>query len=155
MGLGDDELAALLEALKLEEFAPGETLIIEGTPTDVLYLVWRGSLDVSVSTEEGPLEIARVEPGEVLGEVSLLDPGPASATVRTEQGATALVLRRADLEVLWSRFPRVAEKFLRFLTYEMARRVRLALIQLNRTHAHGTTHADRVAAGATLFGGGH
>lgn len=135
LGLDPAELSALLDALEVEEVAAGETLITEGTPTDTLYLIWSGRLNVVLATPTTEMEIAELGAGDVLGEVSLIDPGPATATVRAEQGCVVLALSRERLEALWRDQPRVAGRFLRFLALELAPRIRSALTMLNRTHA--------------------
>lgn len=140
--LSEAELHALFEILQLEELDAGETLIVEGTPTDALFMVWDGELNVLVNTDDGLLEVDRASPGSLLGEISLMDPGPATATVRTEQGCTALVLDRRKLEALWRLHPRVARLFLGQLTREVAARIRLRHHQINTLHAKRASAAQ-------------
>ena len=155
LGLKPDDLDALLSVLEHEELSAGETPIAQGTDTDALYLVWSGALSVIVTTDTGEQEVAVVGPGVMLGEVSLMDPGPASATVRCEQGCSALVLPRNKLEELWANHPAVAAKFLRQLTREVAQRIRATTIQLNRIYAMGDTDDIKGVQGALLTTRGH
>jgi CRP-like cAMP-binding protein len=129
--LTESELETLFAALEVHHVPAGAALIAEDTATDALYLVWEGELDIVIETPSGKYEIARVGPGEMLGEVSLLDPGAATATVRASAGATALVLSRPRLEALWRSEPRVASAFLRELTHALAVRIRAASARLN------------------------
>ncbi len=140
LGLEPAQLDALLAALETEDVAAGETLITEGSPSDALYLVWDGSLEIEVAGRDRA--VSRLGPGEVVGEVSLLDPGPATATVRSDAGCTVLVLRRAQLEQLWAAHPAIATRFLAHLNRELARRLRRATIQLNRLRAHQMASAQ-------------
>lgn len=155
LGLEPDGLAALLQVLEYESLNAGETLIAEGTDSDALYLVWSGSLAVAVATAAGEQEVGRVGPGALLGEVSLMDPGPASATVRSDLGCTALVLPRQRLEELWTGHPRVAAKFLQQIAREVAQRIRQNTIQLNRTLASAAGSNRRGAQAAMLVAGGN
>jgi CRP/FNR family cyclic AMP-dependent transcriptional regulator len=139
LGLDASQLDALLMALEPEEVAAGETLITQGSPSDALYLVWDGWLEIELAGRTRAL--SRLGPGEVVGEVSLLDPGPATATVRSDAGCTVLVLRRARLEQLWAEHPAIATRCLAYLSREMAQRLRRTTIQLNRTRAHRMTQA--------------
>jgi CRP-like cAMP-binding protein len=132
VALSSSELDALLAALQTEYVAAGETLITQGTPSDALYLVWDGSLDVEFASKRGG-SLSRLGPGEVVGEVSLLDPGPATATVYSDAGCTVLVLRRVRLERLWNDHPGTAARFLAHLCRELAHRIRKTTIVLNRT----------------------
>jgi CRP-like cAMP-binding protein len=124
--LNTAELEALFETLDVLEVGADEALIAEGTMTDALYLVWDGELDVSFETPYGEREIARVGPGAFLGEVSLMDPGPATATVTTQQGCTALSLNHGQLEGLWEAHPHLATVFLQQLARVVAGRIRAA-----------------------------
>ncbi len=134
VALSPAELDGLLAALEIEHIAAGETLITQGTPSDALYLVWEGALDVEFASKRGN-SLSRLGPGEVAGEVSLLDPGPATATVYSDAGCTALVLRRARLERLWADHPETATRFLAHLCRELAHRIRKTTIVLNRSRS--------------------
>jgi len=143
-GLERDELDALLERLDPLDVAAGEVLITEGTATAALYLVWDGSLAVSVRAGETDVELGTVEAGGYLGEVSLLDPGPASASVRSELGATVLALEHQSLASFEAEHPAAAAA----LGHELAR----ILIQRLRYSAHrlaGLEIADTPTVGVT------
>jgi CRP-like cAMP-binding protein len=124
-------LEALFAALEVHDVPAGGALIGESTNADALFMVWDGELEVVIATPQGQLAVATIAPGEMLGEVSLLDPGPATATVRTASGCTALMLSRPKLEALWQREPRLASAFLRELTRALAVRIRAASARLN------------------------
>lgn len=95
--LSDRSLANMAPYGKYEQFPVGTTIITEGVLQDRFYVVVVGKLAISAmaSGKEVPLNVA--EPGECLGEVSLLEPGPASATVKVTEPAT---LWSMDLEAL-------------------------------------------------------
>lgn len=122
-----DELAALVLRLRPLEVNAGEVLITEGTPTGGLHLVWEGALDVAVG--DANTHVGTVERGGYVGEVSLLDPGPASATVRSEQGATVLVLGPEELASFEEAHPRAGAALLHELARVLAQRVRLYIRQ--------------------------
>ena len=127
-GLERHELAALLGRLRPVEVAAGEVLITAGTPTSGLHLVLDGRLEVTVGERHD--QVTTVEAGGYLGEVSLLDPGPASATVRSEEGATLLLLERGDLDSFEREHPRAAATLMRELARVLAIRVRTTARQL-------------------------
>lgn len=122
--LSGEELNAMFHAFDVLEVGAEEALIAEGTITDVLYLVWDGKLAVSMNTPYGEQNIAQVGPGAFLGEVSLMDPGPATASVTTQEGCTVLALNHQQLEILWQGHPRLATIFLRRLAQVIADRIR-------------------------------
>jgi CRP/FNR family transcriptional regulator, cyclic AMP receptor protein len=62
-------------------FKAGETIIREGDEGDTAYFIVSGAVDVAVGRGDKPQIVGRLETGEVFGEMSLIDPGPRSATV--------------------------------------------------------------------------
>ena len=121
--LAADELTALIALLKTQYVEASESLIIEGTVTDSLYFVWEGELDVVMQSPAGEYKVASIEQGELLGEISLLSPGKATATVRSEQGCVALHLDVKSLQQFWEAHPNAASVFLRELSRVVARRI--------------------------------
>jgi CRP-like cAMP-binding protein len=132
--LSEDEIEQLLAVLTVQELEASEDLIAEGTHTDALFLVWDGELDILMNTPQGQRKVACVEAGEILGEISIMDPGPATATVRTEQGCTALHMSRSKLEAFWDQHPHVASVFLEELSRAVAERIRSADSYLRSLH---------------------
>jgi len=95
--MSDRSLANMAAYGRWEKVAPGEVLIKEGEPQDRFYVVVSGKLAVTAlaSGQEVPLSVAEV--GECLGEVSLLEPGMASATVTVVEPSTLWSMDLADL----------------------------------------------------------
>ncbi len=124
--LSPGDLDFLLGALELHDADAGEALVAQGAPTNELFLVWEGHLDVSVSGAAGERRLARVGPGSYFGEVSLFDPGPASANVVTEQGCVVLRLSRERLDELRGSRPEAAAALLWDVLPSLAARVRAA-----------------------------
>ena len=73
---------------------PGELLIREGVPLPALILVLEGELGVSV---RGAGEVARLEVGDVVGEMSFVDSAPPSATVGALTRTRILALDKTAL----------------------------------------------------------
>ena len=62
-------------------FKTGDTIIREGDEGDNAFFIVTGAVDVSVGLGANPRIVGRLGTGEVFGEMSLIDPGPRSATV--------------------------------------------------------------------------
>jgi cAMP-dependent protein kinase regulator len=73
-------------------FNDGETVTREGEPGETFYIVTEGHLDVS---QHGAV-VGRLGAGDFLGEISLIDGRPRTATVTAVGRVEALVIRRAD-----------------------------------------------------------
>jgi signal transduction histidine kinase len=95
---------ARLKELLHDEHHPANTVIFrEGMPGDVLHIIWSGRVAIVKDLEgETPTLLAYGEPGEILGEISLLENGPHSASVVAVEDTRLLHLSRADLQRLVS-----------------------------------------------------
>jgi len=124
--LGDEDCDAVLRVLKARRGNPGDVLFREGDPGASLMIVLEGSLVARVRTDSGAEEeVARLGPGEVVGEMSFIDAEPRSATVTTgDVPVTVLDFTRNALATLFRDAPRVAAAILRNVLFDVARRLR-------------------------------
>ena len=118
--LGPAERGRLQAVMLPRQLTRGEVLIAEGELDQGLFVVEEGELSVLV----GDVEIARIGPRSWVGEVALLDPGPASATVRAASDCVLLELRSETLGELVLTEPRIARAVVRALSGALARRLR-------------------------------
>jgi CRP/FNR family cyclic AMP-dependent transcriptional regulator len=58
------------------EYSTGEVVFAEGDPGDVMYVVLEGEVDIQVQGQS----IYKAQPGELVGEMALIDSGPRSAS---------------------------------------------------------------------------
>ena len=76
------ELALVASKSYVKAIARGQVLFSEGEPGDHLFVVAAGRVKVTVGSERGErLTLAVLKPGDSLGEMSVLDGSPRSATV--------------------------------------------------------------------------
>jgi CRP-like cAMP-binding protein len=63
--------------------APAGTLLFtEGESGDVAYLIRSGSVEIFVTRPHGVLTLATRGPGEIFGEMAIIDDGPRAASAR-------------------------------------------------------------------------
>ena len=67
---------------------PGQMLIREGQPTESFFILMTGNVQVTRAGKPA----ARLGPGEFVGEIGMLDRGPATATVTADGPVEAMVL---------------------------------------------------------------
>jgi CRP/FNR family cyclic AMP-dependent transcriptional regulator len=96
-GLRPDERNALFARvrIRLRNFAAGETIFLKGSPGDHMMAVLSGSVRISVASAGGrALVLATLIPGELFGEIALLDgkERTADATAATECSLATLDL---------------------------------------------------------------
>jgi CRP/FNR family cyclic AMP-dependent transcriptional regulator len=91
-GMSTSALETVADRASETTFEDGETVTREGEPGNTFYIVTDGRLRVS---KDGTL-VSELGPGDFLGEISLVDGGPRTATVTADGRVEALVIRRAD-----------------------------------------------------------
>jgi CRP-like cAMP-binding protein len=106
--LDDVSLGVLAERSTLRCYARGEPVLLAGDPGGDLLVVASGRLKVLVRSLDGAnMVLANVGPGDTLGELTLLDRAPRSATVEAAEpsqvvwipGETVLGIIRAHPEI--------------------------------------------------------
>lgn len=76
----------------------GTTVFRQGEAGDTLLLVVDGVLTVYFDSEKTRTKLRDVRRGEFLGEMSVLDPAPRSATIITDTNCTLYSLQLAQLD---------------------------------------------------------
>lgn len=101
--------------------APGAELIREGTPNTAVFIVLEGSMVVKTRATG---QVGRVDVGEVLGEMSLVDGRTASATVQATGAARVIGVPRAELEAHLTRDIGFSSRFFRGVAMTLSERMR-------------------------------
>lgn len=128
--LDDEERAALAERLDGVRFAAGSDILRVGEPGAELYVIRSGEAEVFIRDNTGePIVLEMVKCGEFFGELSLLDGGPRSASVRATEDLEALRLDRTELERFIGAHPHAAMSLLA----AMGRRLRVTADRLRHT----------------------
>jgi CRP/FNR family transcriptional regulator, cyclic AMP receptor protein len=118
-----DELTRVLSARAL----PAGALVFEdGSAGDELFLLSDGQVRIEKEMEaEGVAELALLSPGDVFGEMALIERAPRSARAVAHTNVSLLVLARADLERWLGAEPQAAVGFfvelLRVLSHRLRR----------------------------------
>ncbi|MCX7025468.1 MAG: diguanylate cyclase [Spirochaetes bacterium] len=110
-GLGPDDLALVFGRMKRRECPAGETLFVEGSAGDELFVVLSGSVGISLTLHDGKdLTISRVPSGGFFGEMSLIERAPRSATCRIIEDSVLLSLHARDFDLLVREKPGAAAR---------------------------------------------
>lgn len=111
-GMTDSARHAVAALAEETQFEDGATVTREGDEADAFYVVVDGRLDVS----RNGMTLRELGPGEFLGEISLLDGRPRTATVTATGPVKALVIRRREFLELMERYREVRLGVLMALT---------------------------------------
>jgi len=98
-GFPEEQLRMLAAAVNRRNVPRGTIVIVEGDPTDSLYIIISGRLKVMMSDTEGKeVILAMLGPGEFFGEMGLIDDSPRSATVMAVEPCELITLAKKDFK---------------------------------------------------------
>jgi len=107
------ELVLLSSKAVTRQFPRNTIIINEGDQSDSLYIIRAGSVKVFLSDADGREVILNVQgPGEYFGELALLDSGPRSASVMTQDKTTLSLISKADFEDFLQQHPTATVKIM-------------------------------------------
>ena len=107
--LEDKQLDLLLRATTTRKLKPKEVLCRKGDPGNQLYGILSGSLKVTATGTDGKdVMFGLMGPGEVIGEIALLDGEERSATVTAIEPTELLTLHRRELIPFLEKHPQAA-----------------------------------------------
>ena len=96
-----DELKLISKYMNVVEADPGEIIFKEGEKGDYVCFVVNGSLDVIKKSETGKdIVISTLSKGRSIGEMSVIDDSPRSATVKARTKSTLVTLSQEKLNII-------------------------------------------------------
>ena len=76
------------------KFPPGATIFLEGEPGDAAYLIESGRIEISMLKQGEQKVVAVLGPGDVFGEMAIIDDGPRLGTAVVAEVAEVLTISR-------------------------------------------------------------
>jgi CRP/FNR family transcriptional regulator len=157
-GLSKEELAPLAEVARLETFPKGQVLCEKGASGKALYIIKSGKVRIFTTDDEGhDVALNVCGKGDFIGELSLLDGLPHSASAAALEPSDILILERDEFLTQLEAHPRIALRVLSAIsmrlrvTTERAERMaflniygRLALQLLELSEQHGRPIEDGI-----------
>jgi signal transduction histidine kinase len=113
--LSDDLIENVCELSQQINLESGDVIIEEGSESEEMYVVAEGELVVTKLSGGKEVELARINPGEVVGEIALLDEAPRTATVAASAKTLAIRIPVSAFEALLGD-PRVVRRMFRTVT---------------------------------------
>lgn len=115
-GLGDEAIDAIAVLCVLRRLDAGEMLFLKGDPGDALYAVRRGQIRIATGSASGRrLTFNILGPGDVFGEVALLDGRPRTADAVAVEPTELYTVHRRDFFSLLEKRPMVAIRIIELL----------------------------------------
>ena len=131
----------LAAQFRQQTYPPYTNIVNEDETGNEMYIVQSGTVEVWQDPEnpgtapKQPRRVASIKPGQMTGELSMLDQGLRTADLITgPEGATVLALSRERLLALAEDDAELGAKLMWNLATSMSQRVRFILWQLERAH---------------------
>src|ERR1700719_4497996 len=108
--LGNDELQRISALCRTQHVGVGEMLFRKGDPGDALFGVRRGQIRIETGASDGSrLTLNFMGPGELFGEVAVLDGQSRTADAAAGEASELFVLRRQGFLSFLQRGPQGAD----------------------------------------------
>ncbi len=118
--LSRDELTRIAQVGVQRAYPAGTRVFHEGDASDSCYVVRRGELRVTREHRSGrAIALATLRPGELFGELAMLDGEPRSASVETVTEVDLVAIAAADMRGLLAKNPEISLKLVSALTRQL------------------------------------
>ena len=138
--LSEADLDCLEEGAVVIFLDPGETLFNEGDDGDHAYVITEGEIEIVKITGEREVLLARRLPGEVIGEMALLDSAPRMASGRAGAKTELIAIPKTQVDQLLDTSA-TAARALFFILLGRVRQTEASLKQSERMVQLGTLTA--------------
>jgi signal transduction histidine kinase/predicted CoA-binding protein len=115
-GLPEEDLNRLCEMVEEVHLPAGSDLFTEGSQGDRAYIIKSGQIEIVKQSEGREILLAVRQPGEVIGEMSLLEATPRNASGRAQTDSVLLAITHEQLNQLLNTSPSAARAMLHTFT---------------------------------------
>ena len=123
--LTESQAQQIADAVIKRRFKRGDRIVEQGLKSNALYIILSGRARVLASDSRGrEVILATLQPGDYIGEMSLIDNEPHSATVRAEVQTDVLMLGRSEFARCMPESSSMAYAVMRVLVQRLRHSVR-------------------------------
>ncbi len=134
--LNRNELQALRFITQERQFAAGQEIFREGAPGDGVYFVKTGLVEISASKGERHV-FSRLGPGEIFGEMAVIEHRPRSATASAAEATEVFFLPRGEMLSFIEHSPGLAFALLQQISHRLR--------EFNQLHLRELVQAETLA----------
>ncbi len=124
-GLTSVALAEIANTVEESVHQKGEIIVREGEPGNRMFIIGAGSVEVVKNLAQyRETVLAVLRPKDFLGEMSIIDPFPRSASIRAVEATSLISIKGIDLYHLFQRHPDQYAIVILNIARDIARRLR-------------------------------
>ena len=120
----NEDASVLLTTLHKKTYNKGDIILKQGEPSSTLYVIWSGSVSISLLCNDITIQLGEKYTGSWVGELGFIDAGPASATITANKDTTLLTLDEDGFQDLLKNHPDIVTRLLQTLSQNLAERLR-------------------------------
>jgi signal transduction histidine kinase len=139
-GLSEEDFQRLCDMSREFKLQAGSMLFEEGQPGSEAYVIESGELEIIKASMDREVLLAVRGPGEVVGEVALLDAAPRMASVRARTDAALIAIKKVSFDELLHTSPTALDATFR-TTLARLRETQSGLQQVEKMAQLGTLTA--------------
>ena len=155
-GVAQNDLEVLLDAVKVTEITADTKIIVPGKESDTLYMIYDGLVQVSLESDTGHWVLGEFGRGQWIGDMGMIHPAIAVASVTTIEDSTMIQLAHSDFMALRRRCPALTSVLLQMLSSDLTERLRSTMQFVDSeeagSQAEETKHAWLVETAKRLMG---
>jgi signal transduction histidine kinase len=134
-GLAEEDLDELAEAAVSWSFPAGFTICNEGEPGDAIYVIVQGRVEVVKRlNDESERTLYSAGPGEIFGEMAILQESVRTATVRTAEPTVVLEIGQDPFLIVLGRSPSLSVRILVRMTNRLRDADRQSIAELREAN---------------------
>ncbi len=123
-GLGEPQLSLIATACKQRSYGTGAYLFRQHDPRSEFFVIQSGEIEILEHVGNDAVPIARLSSGNFVGEGTMLDGLPHTASCRANVDTQAFVWERADIDAFFENEPDASRKLLAQVASAIAQRLR-------------------------------
>jgi len=124
-GLVEEEIHRIVAMGQEQTHRKGDILTVQGSREGKVFVLLEGMVEVRIEAKKGPRPIVALGPGQLIGEITLVDGGPHSATVVVTHTPTrVLAFDREALLALCEAQPHIGYVLMRNIAADLGFKVR-------------------------------
>lgn len=127
-GLSEENVWKMASLAEVKKFSGGDTIVRQFDKNSDLIIVLDGTAQINTFNDE---LISEIGPGSIIGEISLVDEQPRSATIRSMKYTEVAIIPAASLRELMKHDPQLAAGVYRNIAQTLCTRLRHATIHLD------------------------
>jgi len=113
--INEEEIKVIARHMNTVELGPNQVLFQESEKGNYVFFIKEGELDVIKKSETSGADviIAILGKGRSVGEMSIIDDSPRSATIRARSHALLYILSKSAFDLILNRNPKIGIKLLK------------------------------------------